>query len=154
MKVGRKSLVVGMALAAMLLIFESPARGKSKKAAQSREYVAFDLRRVRFPHRKHEKIIRRLNAGCQTCHHRQKKNKPARACGACHARRKVSSKGKYARPGQKLTQKDIYHLLCWQCHKKMSQMGYKRPDGSSGEIPSRCHHCHLPKNGSRVSMAF
>ncbi len=109
------------------------------------EYVEFDTKKVRFTHRKHQNLIKEIGEECRVCHHKRRKGKKPRACKRCHAKHRTVSKGKYARVGQKLNQKDIFHLLCNDCHKKMFIDGYKRKDGSRAQIPIKCHQCHSPK---------
>ncbi len=119
---------------------------KSRGPVNREEFVDIDTKKVRFPHRKHQILIKELNKSCEVCHHRREKGQTPRACRRCHSRRKVVSQGKYAPAGKRLNQKDIFHLLCGDCHKKMLQSGYKKNHDPPAKIPSKCHHCHVRKD--------
>ncbi len=119
---------------------------KSRKPVAKEEFVNIDLKKVVFPHKRHQELVKELGETCRVCHHKKREDKPPRACRRCHAKRKVVSEGKYARAGQELNQKDIFHLLCGDCHNKMLYSGYRKPDGTPAMIPAKCHHCHIKKD--------
>jgi hypothetical protein len=158
----RKYLISGVILPILLLMLSTVGEGedrsfqqrvweaiealKSRPPAPKEEFIDIDPKRVRFPHKKHQDLLKELDESCEVCHHKRKKGRDPRACRRCHFDRKRASRGKYARIGQKLKYKDIFHLLCGDCHKKMLRDGYRRSDGSPAMIPSKCHHCHLRKD--------
>jgi hypothetical protein len=118
---------------------------KSRAPVKREKFVDIDIKKVRFPHRKHQQLIKEMGESCAVCHHKRKERDDPRACRKCHFDNMVVSKGKYGRVGQKLSQSDVFHLSCGDCHKRMLQDGYRRADGSPAAIPSKCHHCHLIK---------
>ncbi len=118
---------------------------KSRGPVEREEFIDIDTKEVIFAHKKHQDLIKELNKSCAVCHHKWKAGKDPRACRRCHVGRRVVSKGKYARKGQQLNLKDIFHLVCNDCHKKMLADGYRRADGSPAEIPTKCYHCHTKK---------
>ena len=126
-------------------VWEAMKALKSRQPVEREEFINIDTKKVIFPHKKHHKIIKQLGKTCKTCHHRKKKGRPPRACKRCHAKRTIISKGKYTRKGRILRQKDVFHFLCGDCHKKMLADGYQRTDGSEANIPFKCHHCHAKK---------
>ena len=120
-------------------------RGPSTNDEIREEYVPIDTKKVSFTHRRHQKIIKDIGKDCTACHHKRREGEDPRACRRCHQGRKVVSKGKYTKAGKKLKQKDIFHLLCGECHRRMYATGFRRADGSPGAIPYKCHHCHVRK---------
>ncbi|MBI5789256.1 MAG: cytochrome c3 family protein [Candidatus Schekmanbacteria bacterium] len=125
-----------------------------KDSADHEKFVDIDPKRVVFPHTKHQTIVSELGRDCSFCHHDQKNGKAPVACRNCHAKRQVESKGKYARVGQKLNMKHIYHFFCGECHKNLIKRGNKGLNTSPAHIPSKCHHCHMQKGGDLANFEF
>lgn len=121
-------------------------RGPVSTDDEREKFVAIDTKKVRFPHKKHQSLIKEIGLTCKVCHHKRKKGKKPRACKRCHERRRTISTGKYVQAGKKLNQREVFHLLCGDCHKKMFIDNFRRKDGSPAEIPVKCHHCHLIKD--------
>ncbi len=156
----RRYIICGMVLSVLLLNHPSGEAADSdfetrvqqaiealklRGPLKREEFVDIDTKEVIFSHKKHQSIIKELNESCAVCHHKWKEGQDPRACRRCHAARMVVSKGKYAYKGQKLDLKDVFHLACGACHKKLLEDGYQGAAGSPAEIPTKCYHCHTKK---------